>query len=304
MSSQARGDRQRRPAQHRHDACGSGPMPKFFDSDKFSVPQLKHVLKAKAVLCPGLRVTFRNEATRREGRVVLHRRPRRLPDRGTRRSTSAFPPSRSPATRAGDDDAVDCALCWAPDAELTIGESYVNLIPTTEGGTHVNGLRAGRRRRRCASSASSATWCRAASSSRPRTCGTRRSYVLSVKMREPQFAGQTKERLGLARCRRAGRGLRRATAMALWLNQPPGRRRAHRAVRDRQRTGARQGRAARGAQAHRRRPGAARQARRLRQPGPDALASCSWSRATRPAAPPSRRATRTSRPSCRCAARS
>ncbi len=54
------------------------PDPKFFDSDKFSVPQLKHVLKAKAVLCPGLKITFENEATKREGRVVLHRRSRRV----------------------------------------------------------------------------------------------------------------------------------------------------------------------------------------------------------------------------------
>ena len=92
------------------------PDPKFFDSDKFSVPQLKHILKAKAVLCPGLRITFDERGDRGEGRVVLHRRSRRLPRRGDRQGSSACPPSRSPARREHENDAVDYALCWAPDA--------------------------------------------------------------------------------------------------------------------------------------------------------------------------------------------
>ena len=55
------------------------PDPKFFDSDKFSVPQLKHVLKAKAVLCPGLRITFKNEATGEKDEWFYTGDLRRLP---------------------------------------------------------------------------------------------------------------------------------------------------------------------------------------------------------------------------------
>ncbi|HXA93418.1 MAG TPA: ATP-binding protein, partial [Steroidobacteraceae bacterium] len=118
------------------------PDPKFFDSDKFSVPQLKHMLKAKAVLCPGLRVRFRNEATRESeewfysgdlGAYLTE-------ELGT---TPRLPQEPIAGRREGENDTVDYALAWAPDAAETIAESYVNLIPTTEGGTHVNGLRSG-----------------------------------------------------------------------------------------------------------------------------------------------------------------
>src|SRR6202167_3101435 len=118
------------------------PDAKFFDSDKFSVPQLKHTLKAKAVLCPGLRVRFTNEATGEKdewfysgdlGAYLLEElgKTQYLPD--------------EPISGKGEaaSDTVDYALVWAPQAETVVAESYVNLIPTIEGGTHVNGLRAG-----------------------------------------------------------------------------------------------------------------------------------------------------------------
>ena len=204
---------------------------------------------------------------------------------------------------SGDNDAVDYALCWAPRCARTpIGESYVNLIPTIEGGTHVNGLRAG-------VAQAVREFCEFRNlvprgiKLTPEDVWDKANYVLSVKIQRSAVRRADEGAPRLARCRGAGGELRARFAGAV-AQSPSGRRRAHRAVRDRQRAGARQGGAARGAQAHRRRPGAAGQARRLRQPGAEALASCSWSRATRPAARPSRRATRTSRPSCRCAARS
>ena len=98
------------------------PDPKFFDSDKFSVPQLKHTLKAKAVLCPGLRVTFKNEASGERDEWFY------TGDLGAYLIEELDKLERIPAeaitgTRAGDDDAVDYALCWAPDAQNPIGES-------------------------------------------------------------------------------------------------------------------------------------------------------------------------------------
>jgi topoisomerase-4 subunit B len=170
------------------------PDPKFFDSDKFSVPQLKHMLKAKAVLSPGLRVKFFNETAGEKdewfysgnlGEYLLEEmgKVERLP-----------PEEPITGKREDGSDAVDYALVWAPDIENVVGESYVNLIPTIEGGTHVNGLRSG-----------TATAVREFCENRnliprgiklaPEDVWDKACYVLSIKVHEPQFAGQMKERL-------------------------------------------------------------------------------------------------------------
>jgi topoisomerase IV subunit B len=194
------------------------PDPKFFDSDKFSVPQLKHALKAKAVLCPGLRVTFRNEASGEKDEWFY------TGDLGAYLVEELDKHERIPAepiaaNRAGDDDAVDYALCWAPDAEVAIGESYVNLIPTPEGGTHVNGLRAG-------VAQAVREFCEFRNlvprgiKLTPEDVWDKASYVLSVKIKEPQFAGQMKERLGSRDAAALVEGFVR-DSMALWLNRHP-----------------------------------------------------------------------------------
>ena len=129
------------------------------------------------------------------------------------------------------------------------------------------------------------------------------SFVLSMKMREPQFAGQTKEKLSSRESAGIVQGVIK-DAFALWLNQHPdqGEKIAMLAIANAQQRV--QGQPEDRAQAHRRR------ARRCRASSPTAsarirsAASCSWSRAIRPAVRPSRRATASRRPSCRCAARS
>src|ERR1700744_2795134 len=118
------------------------PDPKFFDSDKFSVPQLKHTLKAKAVLCPGLRITFKNEATGEKDEWFF------TGDLGAYLieelgQTEKLPAEPIVGSNEGETNLVSYALFGAPNPEIGVGESYVNLIPTTEGGTHVNGLRSG-----------------------------------------------------------------------------------------------------------------------------------------------------------------
>ena len=194
------------------------PDPKFFDSDKFSVPQLKHTLKAKAVLCAGLRVTFKNEATGEKDEWFY------TGDLGAYlieelEKNERIPAEPITATRTGDDDAVDFALCWAPDAPVAIGESYVNLIPTIEGGTHVNGLRAG-------VAQAVREFCEFRNlvprgiKLSPEDVWDKANYVLSVKMNDPQFAGQMKERLGSRDAAALVEGFTR-DSVALWLNRHP-----------------------------------------------------------------------------------
>ncbi|TLY84837.1 MAG: DNA topoisomerase IV subunit B [Gammaproteobacteria bacterium] len=194
------------------------PDPKFFDSDKFSVPQLKHTLKAKAVLCPGLRVTFKNEASGEQDEWFY------TGDLGAYLIEELGKHERIPVeaitgTREGDNDAVNYALCWAPDAESAIGESYVNLIPTIEGGTHVNGLRAG-------VAQAVREFCEFRNlvprgiKLTPEDVWDKANYVLSVKIHEPQFAGQMKERLGSRDAAALVEGFVR-DSLALWLNRHP-----------------------------------------------------------------------------------
>ncbi len=194
------------------------PDPKFFDSDKFSVPQLKHTLKAKAVLCPGLRITFTNEATgeKDEWFFTGDLGAYLLDELG---ATERLPQEPITGTRDGDADAVNYALLWAPNAELAIGESYVNLIPTSEGGTHVNGLRSGLAQavrefcefRNLVPRGIKLT---------PEDVWDKVCYVLSVKMNEPQFAGQMKERLASRDAAPLVESFVR-DSMALWLNRHP-----------------------------------------------------------------------------------
>ncbi len=194
------------------------PDPKFFDSDKFSVPQLKHTLKAKAVLCPGLRITFKNEATGEKDEWFY------TGDLEAYLIEELEKQERIPAepitgTRSDDNDAVAYALCWAPNAETTIGESYVNLIPTIEGGTHVNGLRAG-------VAQAVREFCEFRNlvprgiKLTPEDVWDKANYVLSVKIHEPQFAGQMKERLGSRDAAPLVESFAR-DSLALWLNRHP-----------------------------------------------------------------------------------
>ena len=194
------------------------PDPKFFDSDKFSLPQLRHVLKAKAVLCQGLRLKFFNEATGERDEWFF------TGDLGAYLKEELGQCERLPeepitCKREQDKDSVDFALCWAPDAEVPVGESYVNLIPTVEGGTHVNGLRAG-------IAAALREFCEHRSlvprgvKLAPEDVWDGVAYVLSLKMRDAQFVGQTKERLASRDAAQLVEGFAK-DSVGLWLNQHP-----------------------------------------------------------------------------------
>src|SRR5215472_10183728 len=194
------------------------PDPQFFDSDKFSVPPLKHTLKAKAVLCPGLRITFKNEATGEKDEWFF------TGDLGAYLieevgATEKLPAEPITSPREGDHDPVSYAIVWAPNAESSFGESYVNLIPTIEGGTHVNGMRSG-------VAQAVREFCEFRNlvprgiKLTPEDIWEKACYVLSVKINEPQFAGQMKERLGSRDAAPLVEGVTR-DAMGLWLNRHP-----------------------------------------------------------------------------------
>jgi topoisomerase IV subunit B len=194
------------------------PDPKFFDSDKFSVPQLKHVLKAKAVLCPGLKMKFHNEATGEKDEWFFSG------DLGAYLGeeigkVERLPPEPIAGKSEAANEAVDYALCWAPNAENVVAESYVNLIPTIEGGTHVNGLRAG-------VTQAVRDFCELRNlvprgiKLTPEDVWQKVCFVLSLRIHEPQFAGQMKERLASRDAAPLVETYAR-DSMSLWINRHP-----------------------------------------------------------------------------------
>ena len=168
------------------------PDPKYFDTPKISLSRLRHVLRAKAVLCPGLKVTLLDEASG-ETNEWFYEDGLRDYLRGMLSGRDMLPPELFIAGLQRETDAMDVALAWTADGEL-VQESYVNLIPTAQGGTHVNGLRTGitnALREFCDFRNLLPRGVKLA----PEDVWDRISYVLSYKTGDPQFSGQTKERL-------------------------------------------------------------------------------------------------------------
>ena len=192
------------------------PDPKYFDSEKVSLSKLKHTMRAKAVLCPGLKMVLDVEASG-EHEEWLYTGGLSAYLLESLADAERLPDEPFTASLSGGTEVAEWAFCWVPDGGELIGESYVNLIPTVEGGTHVNGLRAGITdavREFCEFRNLLPRGLKLA----PEDVWDRLAYVLSVKMREPQFAGQTKERLASRESAAFVSGLVK-DAFAVWLNQ-------------------------------------------------------------------------------------
>ena len=190
------------------------PDPKYFDTPKFGLRALRHLLRAKAVLCPGLTVTLFDEASgeRDEWHYADGLRDYLA---GELTGREPLPPELFLGRLKKDTEMVDWAVAWIPDGEL-VQESYVNLIPTPQHGTHVNGLRSGftnALRRFCEFRSLLPRGVKLA----PEDVWDRVAFVLSLKMSDPQFSGQTKERLS---SRQAAGFIEGAAedAFTLWLN--------------------------------------------------------------------------------------
>ena len=192
------------------------PNATYFDSPVFSVTRLKHVLRAKAVLCPGLRVKFYVEKSKESLEWFYEDG---LSDylMETLDGFELLPAQPFFNSLKGEHEAVDWAVIWLPQGGESITESYVNLIPTSQGGTHVNGLRTGITdaiREFCEFRSLLPRGVKIA----PDDVWDKVSYVLSVKMEEPQFSGQTKERLSSRETAAFVSGVAK-DSFSLWLNQ-------------------------------------------------------------------------------------
>ncbi len=191
------------------------PDPQYFDTVTVARAKLKHLLRAKAVLCPGLTVRLNDEAEQEQTEW-------RYQDgigsylSGMLAGVELLPVEPFSGHLQGNDEQVDWALHWLPEAGELVTESYVNLVPTAQGGTHVNGLRQGlleALREFCESRnllprgvklSGEDVWDRCA-------------YLLSVKLDNPQFLGQTKERLASRECATFVSGVVR-DAFSQWLH--------------------------------------------------------------------------------------
>jgi topoisomerase-4 subunit B len=194
------------------------PNPKYFDSPQFSLPRLKHALRAKAVLCPGLEVTLEVEKPHEKERWVYTGGLEQYL-RESLGSGDWLPEQPFSGKLEGKHEVVEWAVVWRRDNAEALLESYVNLIPTAQGGTHVNGLRTGLTdalREFCEFRNLLPRGIKLA----PEDVWEGVSFVLSVKIEEPQFSGQTKERLASRECATLVGGLVK-DHIALWLNQHP-----------------------------------------------------------------------------------
>jgi topoisomerase-4 subunit B len=192
------------------------PDPKYFDSDKISVPRLLHVLRAKAVLCPGLQIRFEVEKTGEKFEWLYAGGLEQYLTEELGEATT-LPEEPYGGSIKGNDEEIDWAVLWVNSDNTPVNESYVNLIPTAQGGTHVNGFRAGLTealREYCELRNLLPRGVRIA----PEDVWDGVSFVLSAKMREPQFSGQTKERLSSRECAAFISGVIKDD-FALWLNQ-------------------------------------------------------------------------------------
>lgn len=192
------------------------PEEKYFDSPKFSVPRLEHLLKAKAVLCPGLEIIFKDRIRNSEQRWCYEAG---LTDY-LMESVSGYPllpEAPFVGKYVGDKEEVEWVAIWLPEGGELLTESYVNLIPTIQGGTHVNGLRQGlidAMREFCEFRNLLPRGLKLTADDIWERC----AYVLSLKMQEPQFAGQTKERLSSRQSSSFVSAVVK-DAFSLWLNQ-------------------------------------------------------------------------------------
>ncbi len=192
------------------------PDTQYFDSVKFSVKLLRHNLRSKAVLCPGLEINFDNQ--------IDETKDRWLYDDGIKDYLAAsldgldcLPLSPFVISFKTKEEQLDCALTWTENTSNTTAESFVNLIPTIGGGTHVNGLRLGL-------TEALKEFCEFRSlipkniKLTPDDVWQRIAFVLSIKILDPQFSGQTKERLSSRECASFVSGVVK-DSFSLWLNQ-------------------------------------------------------------------------------------
>jgi topoisomerase-4 subunit B len=194
------------------------PDPQYFDSPKISTSRLKHMLRAKAVLCPGLTVKLNVEKPKEKAEWCYSGGLEEYLLEAIGK-VEHLPAEPFGGSLSGNQETVDWALVWQTGESQAVTESYVNLVPTPQGGTHVNGLRTGLTN-------ALREFCEFRSllprgvSLAPEDVWDGLSFVLSAKLEDPQFSGQTKERLSSRESAAFITGVLK-DGFALWLNQHP-----------------------------------------------------------------------------------
>lgn len=192
------------------------PNEKYFDSTNFAVAKLKHLMRAKAVLCPGLKITFHDEAKKDKAEWCYEDGIKTYLAEELA-GAELLPPEPFLGTMQSDHEGVDWAVHWLSEPTEMVTESYVNLVPTVQGGTHVNGMRQGLLdaiRDFCESRNLLPRGVKLTADDVWDNC----CYILSVKMEDPQFAGQTKERLSSRECATFVSNVVK-DALSQWLHQ-------------------------------------------------------------------------------------
>lgn len=192
------------------------PNEKYFDTPKFATKALKHTLRAKAVLCPGLHITFTDEASNEKEEWYYENGLSHYLQEAIG-NAEHLPEEPFVGAFASEHEAVEWAVFWLPEGGNLIGESYVNLIPTIQGGTHVSGFRLGL-------AEALRDFCEFRNllprgiKLTPEDVWEQCAHIISVKLQNPQFSGQTKERLSSRECAAFVSGVVK-DAFSLWLNQ-------------------------------------------------------------------------------------
>jgi len=192
------------------------PDPQYFDTVKFSIKGLRHNLRSKAVLCPGLEVTFNNEIDETKDRWIYKDGINNYLQ-ASLDGLDCIPTTPFVISFKTKEEQLNCALTWTENTSNTVAESFVNLIPTIGGGTHVNGLRSGL-------TDALKEFCEFRNlipkniKLTPDDVWQKIAFVLSIKILDPQFSGQTKERLSSRECASFVSGVVK-DSFSLWLNQ-------------------------------------------------------------------------------------
>ena len=194
------------------------PDSSYFDSERVSVPDLRVLLRAKAILQSGLNVNLttydENDLPITESWVYNDGMAGYVTEK---LQGGCLPIDPFTHSATGDHESVEWALAWNKETDERLNESYVNLVPTAQGGTHVNGLRAGLTdalREFCDFRNLLPRGVKLTADDVLDRC----NYVLSAKLEDPQFSGQTKHRLTSRDATAFISGVSRA-AFSLWLNE-------------------------------------------------------------------------------------
>ncbi len=170
------------------------PNPKYFESDQIKVKELKHLLKAKAVLCPGLTIDFHNEKNKEKIKWFFEDGLKSYLEEASDGIDLVLEESIL-SSKDSKTQEVEFVINWTGrPPKNKLDETYVNLIPTAQGGSHLNGFKSGLLE-------ALKEFCEYRSllpkglKLNAEDAINNAVFVVSSKMQNPQFAGQTKERL-------------------------------------------------------------------------------------------------------------